>query len=50
TALYEPKEDAGVLWNDPDIGIEWPIQDPLLSPKDEAAPRLKDLPPLLAPH
>jgi len=50
TALYEPKEDAGVLWNDPDIGIDWPIQDPLLSPKDEAAPRLKDLPPLLAPH
>ena len=50
TELYEPKEDAGVLWNDPDIGIEWPIQDPLLSPKDEAAPRLKDLPPLLAPH
>jgi len=50
TALYEPKEDAGVLWNDPDIGIEWPIQDPLLSPKDEAAPRLKDLPPLAVPH
>jgi dTDP-4-dehydrorhamnose 3,5-epimerase len=50
TALYEPKEDAGVLWNDPDIGIEWPIQDPLLSPKDEAAPRLQDLPPLAVPH
>ena len=45
-ALYEPMEDAGVLWNDSDIGIDWPIGDPILSPKDAAAPRLLELPEL----
>ena len=44
TALYEAADDAGVLWNDPDIGIDWPIDDPVLSAKDEKAPRLADLP------
>ncbi len=50
TALYEPADDAGVLWNDPDIGIEWPVSDPILSAKDSAAPRLNDLPNLSAPN
>jgi len=49
TALYEPADDAGVLWNDPDIGIEWPVSDPILSAKDSAAPRLSALPNLSAP-
>ena len=43
TTLYLPSEDAGVLWNDPDIGVKWPLTDPILSSKDQAAPRLKDL-------
>jgi len=43
TALYVPEEDAGVLWNDPDIGIDWPVAEPILSEKDSAAPRLKDI-------
>ena len=43
TAPYVPAEDGGVLWNDPDIGIPWPISDPLLSEKDAKAPRLRDL-------
>lgn len=42
TALYERENDRGILWNDPDIGIRWPIAQPLLSKKDAAAPRLKD--------
>jgi len=46
TALYEPAQDAGVRWNDPDIGIDWPIGDPILSPKDAAAPSLAELPEL----
>jgi len=50
TALYEPADDAGVLWNDPDIGIEWPVSDPILSAKDSTAPRLNDLPNLSAPN
>ncbi|HSP33864.1 MAG TPA: dTDP-4-dehydrorhamnose 3,5-epimerase [Thermoanaerobaculia bacterium] len=42
TAYYDPKSDRSILWNDPEIGIEWPLRDPRLSPKDAAAPRLKD--------
>ena len=42
TALYDGKADRSIAWNDPDIGIEWPIESPLLSPKDAAAPRLRD--------
>lgn len=42
TAVYEPANDRSILWNDPDIGIEWPIASPLLSAKDAVAPRLSD--------
>lgn len=42
TALYDGPNDRGIAWNDPDIGIAWPIDSPSLSPKDAAAPRLKD--------
>jgi len=45
TALYVPEEDAGILWNDPDIGVEWPVESPILSEKDRNAPRLKDVQP-----
>ncbi len=36
TAEYAPDCDRGILWNDPQIGIDWPIAQPLLSPKDAA--------------
>jgi len=39
---YSPELDSGILWNDPDIDIDWPITDPLLSAKDMALPLLKD--------
>ncbi len=42
SAEYEPALDRGVVWNDPDIGVCWPVDAPLLSPKDEALPRLRD--------
>ncbi|WP_341348662.1 dTDP-4-dehydrorhamnose 3,5-epimerase [Paenibacillus sp. FSL H3-0469] len=42
--LYAPECDGGILWNDPDIAIEWPINVvPVLSAKDEQAPLLKDV-------
>ncbi len=44
TKRYEATEDAGILWNDPDIAIKWPIDHPILSPKDANAPRLSELP------
>ncbi|MGN6478590.1 dTDP-4-dehydrorhamnose 3,5-epimerase [Luteibacter sp.] len=43
TALYDPKGDASVRWDDPDIGIDWPVSMPLLSMKDEKAPFLRDV-------
>lgn len=42
TELYHPESDRSVLWNDPEIGIEWPVASPILSPKDAAAPRLRE--------
>jgi dTDP-4-dehydrorhamnose 3,5-epimerase len=42
---YAPECEAGVLWSDPDLGIDWPMKQPLLSEKDAEYPRLKDVPP-----
>jgi dTDP-4-dehydrorhamnose 3,5-epimerase len=42
TALYDPKAEGGIAWNDPDIGIEWPYTAPILSAKDKAQPRFAD--------
>jgi dTDP-4-dehydrorhamnose 3,5-epimerase len=40
TKLYDAASDNAILWNDPAIGIEWPIAEPVLSAKDANAPRL----------
>jgi len=42
TDYYDPADEGSVAWDDPDIGIEWPIEDPQLSSKDAAAPMLRD--------
>jgi dTDP-4-dehydrorhamnose 3,5-epimerase len=42
TTEYAPKAEAGFRWNDPDVGVQWGIKEPLLSPKDAALPPLKD--------
>ena len=44
TALYDSAADASILWNDGDIGIDWPIAAPQLSDKDRKAPLLRDVP------
>jgi dTDP-4-dehydrorhamnose 3,5-epimerase len=44
TALYDAQADAGIAWNDADIGIDWPLSAPLLSGKDAKAPLLRDVP------
>ena len=43
--IYHPEDESGLLWNDPDIGIQWPKLDgdPLLSDKDRANPSFKEL-------
>ncbi|HHW38557.1 MAG TPA: dTDP-4-dehydrorhamnose 3,5-epimerase [Bacillales bacterium] len=40
---YDPKFDRGVIWNDPDIGIDWPVSNPILSDKDRKLPLLKNI-------
>lgn len=40
---YVPEADAGIRWNDPEIGIYWPVTVPILSQKDADAPFLKDI-------
>lgn len=45
TDFYNPATEHGIIWNDPDIGIEWPTAEPVLSAKDKAYPRLRDLKP-----
>ena len=44
TDYYSPQDECGVLWNDPDIDIDWPVTDPILSPKDTKYSCLKDIP------
>lgn len=41
--FYDPGDELGIAWNDPDIGIDWPIHDPILSSKDASAPRLAEV-------
>ncbi len=43
TDFYNPEAEFSVAWNDPDIGIAWPIESPILSEKDRCAPQLKDV-------
>jgi dTDP-4-dehydrorhamnose 3,5-epimerase len=47
---YEPGDEGGLRWNDPDIGVPWPIENPLLSPRDADYPCLKDIPADRLPH
>lgn len=42
TATYRGEGEGGVRWDDPDIGIEWPLDDPVLSDRDRAAPSLAE--------
>lgn len=42
TGYWSPKDDAGLIWNDPSIGVAWPLKDALLSPKDARLPCLKE--------
>lgn len=41
-ALYEPRAQAGILWNDPELAIPWPCSDPIISDKDRELPPLRD--------
>jgi len=40
--FYDPRDDRGVRWNEPELRVEWPVDDPVLSAKDAAQPFLRE--------
>jgi len=42
--FYAPSCEGGVAWNDPDLGVDWKVREPILSEKDAKFPRLRDIP------
>jgi dTDP-4-dehydrorhamnose 3,5-epimerase len=40
---YDPATEAGIAWDDPEVGVEWPLSDPQTSERDRTAPRLAEI-------
>jgi dTDP-4-dehydrorhamnose 3,5-epimerase len=40
---YDPATEAGIAWDDPEVGVEWPLEEPILSERDRNAPRLAEI-------
>ena len=43
TDFYVPKYETGIIWSDPDIGVIWPIKNPIISDKDQKLPSFKSI-------
>ncbi|HEV2790639.1 MAG TPA: dTDP-4-dehydrorhamnose 3,5-epimerase [Solirubrobacterales bacterium] len=43
SSYYDPATESGIAWNDPDVGVDWQVDEPLLSERDKQAPRLADV-------
>jgi dTDP-4-dehydrorhamnose 3,5-epimerase len=43
SSLYDPATESGIAWDDPDVAVEWPLEEPLLSERDKSAPRLAEV-------
>jgi dTDP-4-dehydrorhamnose 3,5-epimerase len=43
SSTYDPVAESGIAWDDPDVGVEWPVEEPLLSERDKTAPRLAEV-------
>jgi len=43
SSLYDPDTEAGIRWDDPEVGVEWPVAEPLLSARDMEAPLLSEI-------
>ena len=50
TDLYDPADEYGIFWDDPTIAIDWPLKNPILSPKDGQFPKLNEIPEGNLPH
>jgi dTDP-4-dehydrorhamnose 3,5-epimerase len=43
SSVYDPATESGIAWDDPDVGVEWPVAEPLLSERDKQAPHLNEV-------
>jgi dTDP-4-dehydrorhamnose 3,5-epimerase len=43
SSTYDPATESGIAWDDSDVGVEWPVESPLLSERDKRAPRLAEI-------
>lgn len=43
SSYYDPATEAGIAWDDPDVGVDWQVAEPLLSDRDRSAPRLAEI-------
>ncbi len=43
SSVYDPETEAGIRWDDPDVGVEWPVENPQLSQRDVDAPTLAEV-------
>ena len=43
SSVYDPATEAGIVWDDPEVGIDWQVADPLLSERDKTAPTLAEI-------
>lgn len=43
SSYYDPATESGIAWDDPDVGVDWQVPEPLLSERDKTAPRLAEI-------
>jgi dTDP-4-dehydrorhamnose 3,5-epimerase len=43
SSYYDPETEAGIAWDDPEVGVEWPLAEPRTSKRDRSAPRLAEI-------
>jgi dTDP-4-dehydrorhamnose 3,5-epimerase len=43
SSYYDPQTEAGIAWDDPDVGVDWPISEPQLSERDRNGPKLAEV-------
>ncbi len=43
SSTYDPATESGIAWDDPGVGVEWPVDEPLLSERDKTAPTLAEV-------
>ncbi|MBS1883091.1 MAG: dTDP-4-dehydrorhamnose 3,5-epimerase [Actinobacteria bacterium] len=43
SSVYDPATEAGIAWDDPEVGVDWQVEEPLLSARDKTAPRLAEI-------